>query len=74
MGIINNIISGILGSNDPNGTFMELINSNPELKKKYDEMNQYGNNNPKAAFINYTAAKGKQNIAQNIMRFFGLNF
>ena len=74
VGTVNSIISRILGSDNPNETFQQLINSNPMLKSKIDEMNQYGNGDPKTAFINYMNAKSKQGLAQNIMQLFGLKF
>jgi len=34
---------------------------------------QYGNGDPKAAFMNYAAQQGKNAIAQQIMQRLGLN-
>lgn len=71
---INNLINGILESPDPNATFQQMLNASPELKSKWDEMNRYGNGDPKAAFINYMNATGKQAIGQNIMQVFKSKF
>lgn len=74
MEAIDNLANMILGSSDPKATFQQMLDSSPELKSKWDEMNKYGNGDPKAAFVNYMNANGKQTIGQNIMQLFKSKF
>lgn len=74
MEAIDNLANMILGSSDPKAAFQQMLDSSPELKSKWDEMNKYGNGDPKAAFVNYMNANGKQTIGQNIMQLFKSKF
>lgn len=49
-----------------------MLNSNPDAQTAMNIVNQYGNGDPKAAFMNYMNQMGKQNIGQQIMQKFGL--
>ena len=52
--------------------FNQMISSNPNAKTAMDLINQYGNGDPRTAFMNYMSAQGKQAIGQSIMQKFGL--
>lgn len=58
---------------NPQQAFSDLVNNNPDAKNAMDLCNQYGNGDPKAAFMNYAAQKGKGAVAQLIMSRLGLN-
>lgn len=49
-----------------------MLSQNKDAQKAMDIINQYGNGDPKAAFMNYAAAQGKQSIGQGIMQRLGL--
>lgn len=49
-----------------------MLNSNQDAKNAMDIVNQYGNGDPKAAFMNYMNQMGMQGIGQQIMQKFGL--
>ena len=70
----NDLASQIMATPNPQVTFNNLLNQNPELKKMYDLMNQYGNNDPKAAFMNYMGSTGKQTFGQMIIQWLGNKF
>lgn len=72
VGIVNNLIDQILHSVDPQQAFNQVLNASPDAKSAMDLINQYGNGDPKAAFMNYMSATGKQNIGQQIMQKLGL--
>ena len=72
VGLINNLISQILNSVDPQQTFNQVLASNKDAQNTMNLVNQYGNGDPKAGFINYMNATGKQNLGQQIMQKFGL--
>lgn len=72
VGIVNNLIDQILHSVDPQQAFNQVLNASPDAKNAMDLINQYGNGDPKAAFMNYMSATGKQNIGQQIMQKLGL--
>ena len=71
-GIVNNLISNILNSVDPKQTFNQILSSNSDAQNAMNLINQYGNGDPKAAFINYMNATGKQNLGQQIMQKLGI--
>ena len=72
-GIIESVANKILGSTNPQAAFSSVVNNNPDAKKAMDICNQYGNGDPKAAFMNYAAQNGKNAFAQTIMNRLGLN-
>lgn len=49
-----------------------MVSSNPDAQSALNIVNQYGNGDPKAAFMNYMNQQGKQAIGQQIMQKFGL--
>lgn len=62
-----------MGSANPQQMFQQMVTSNPNAKSAMDIVNQYGNGDPKAAFMNYMSQQGKQVIGQQIMQKLGLN-
>ena len=70
--MVNSLISQILNSVNPKQAFDNIISNNKDAKNAMDLINQYGNGDPKAAFINYANATGKQSIAKQIAEKFGL--
>ncbi len=69
---INNLISQILSSVNPQQQFSNMVAGNKDAQNAMNIINQYGNGDPKAAFMNYMAAQGKQQIGQGIMQQLGL--
>lgn len=69
---INNLINQILSSANPQEQFKTMLSQNKDAQNAMDIINQYGNGDPKAAFMNYMAAQGKQQIGQGIMQRLGL--
>ena len=62
-----------MGSVNPEQAFSSILATNPDAKRAMDLINQYGNGDPKAAFMNYMSAQGKQAIGNDIIKRFGLN-
>ena len=71
-GPINGLINQIMGSLNPQETFNNLLSSNKDAQNAMNLINQYGNGDPKTAFMNYMNSQGKQTIGQQIMQKFGL--
>lgn len=71
-GIIENVANKILGSVNPDQAFNNLVSQNKDAQNAMNICNQYGNGDPKAAFMNYAAQNGKNTIAQTIMNRLGL--
>lgn len=69
---VNNIINNILNSVNPKQTFQQVLDNSPDAKNAMDLINQYGNGDPKTAFMNYMASTGKQSLGQQIMQKLGL--
>ena len=70
---INNIIGQILNSVNPQQTFNQMLASSEEAKNAMNLINQYGNGDPKAAFINYAASTGRQSLGEQIKQKLGLS-
>ena len=70
--IVNNLINQILSAVDPKQAFNQVLSASPDAKNAMDLINQYGNGDPKTAYMNYMAATGKQSIGQSILQKFGL--
>lgn len=49
-----------------------MLAGNKDAQNAMNLINQYGNGDPKAAFMNYMNSQGKQQIGQQIMQQFGL--
>lgn len=52
--------------------FNQMLSSNQDAQNAMNLINQYGNGDPKAAFMNYMNAMGKQTIGLQIMQRLGL--
>ena len=61
-----------MSSANPQQMFSQIVASNKDAQNAMNLINQYGNGDPKAAFMNYMSAMGKQTIGQQIMQKFGL--
>ena len=61
-----------MGSTDPRQAFNQLLSENKDAQGAMDLINQYGNGDPKAAFLNYASQQGKGALAQQIMQKLGL--
>jgi len=72
MGQLNNLVNQIMGSINPQQAFSNLLATNKDAKNAMDLINQYGNGDPKTAFMNYMNSQGKQALGQQLMQRFGL--
>ena len=70
---VENIITQIINSTNPQQTFNSVLQKSPEAKQAMDLINQYGNGNPKQAFLNYASQTGRQTLAQQILQKLGLS-
>lgn len=61
-----------MGSVNPQQAFNNLLANNKDAQNAMNLINQYGNGDPKAAFMNYMNSQGKQTLGQQIMQKFGL--
>lgn len=61
-----------MGSKDPNQTFNQMVSSMPRGQEALDKIKEYGNGDPKAAFMNFAAQQGQQMLAQQIIQGLGL--
>lgn len=69
---VKNIVDQIMGSANPQAAFQQMIDSSPDCKNAMNLINQYGNGDPRQAFLNYAAQTGKSGIAQQILSKLGL--
>lgn len=70
---IDGFVSQIMNTPNPQQTFSQIVSSSPDAQNVMNLIRQYGNGDPKTAFMNYAAAQGKQALAQQIMQSWGLN-
>ena len=70
--IVKTMANQIMSSVNPQQAFNQVLSASPDAKNAMDLINKYGNGDPKAAFMNYAAATGKQDIAQQILQKLGL--
>ena len=61
-----------MSSANPQQMFNQMLSSNQDAQNAMNLINQYGNGDPKAAFMNYMNAMGKQTIGLQIMQRLGL--
>lgn len=61
-----------MNSANPSQTFNQMVASIDGGQNVLNVIQQYGNGDPKAAFMNYAAQQGKTAIAQQIMQKLGL--
>lgn len=66
------LVQQIMGSNDRNAAFQQIIASSPEAQQAMNLIMQYGNGDPKAAMINMAAAQGRTAFADQVIQKFGL--
>ena len=67
-----NIANEILSSANPQQAFQQVLQQNPEAQNAMNLINQYGNGDPKQAFLNYASQTGKSGLAQQILQKLGL--
>ena len=61
-----------MNSVDPNQTFNQMVGKIDGGQNALSLIQQYGNGDPRAAFMNYAAQMGKNAMAQQIMQRLGL--
>lgn len=61
-----------MGSQNPAQAFQQMVGQSPEAQSAMKIVQQFGNGDPKTAFMNYAASQGKQVAAQQIMQQLGL--
>lgn len=69
---VNNLVNQVLNSVNPQQTFQQILQQSPEAQNAMQMINQYGNGDPKQAFMNYASQMGKQGLAQQILQKLGL--
>ena len=72
VGAVNNLVQQIMNSANPQAAFQQMLNSSPDCKQAMNLIQQYGNGDPRQAFLNYASQTGKQGIAQQILFKLGL--
>jgi hypothetical protein len=70
---ISSLINQILGATNPQQSFNQMLQSSQDAQNAMNIINQYGNGDPKAAFLSYAQQKGQSVIAQQIMQKLGLS-
>lgn len=68
----NSIVNQIMGSANPQEAFNRMLSTNKDASNAFNIVQQYGNGDAKAAFINYANSCGKTAIAQKIIQMLGL--
>lgn len=61
-----------MGAVNPQQAFNQLLASNKDAQNAMNLVNQYGNGDPKAAFLAYAQSKGQNALATQIMQKLGL--
>ena len=69
---VNNLVQQIMNSANPQAAFQQMLNSSPDCKNAMNLIQQYGNGDPRQAFLNYANQMGKQGLAQQIRLKLGL--
>lgn len=62
-----------MGSSNPTQTFNQVVNNIQGGQDALNKIKEYGNGDPKTAFMNFAAQQGKNALAQQIMQGLGLN-
>ena len=70
---VNSIIGQIMGSANPQAMFQQILQQSPDAKNAMSLINQYGNGNPKQAFMAYATATGRNELAKQILSKLGLS-
>lgn len=68
MAALNSLVDQVLSSADPNQTFTQMVNSIDGGQNAMNLIKEYGNGDPKTAFVNYAAKNGKTMLAQQILQ------
>ena len=68
MAALNSLVDQVLSSADPNQTFTQMVNSIQGGQNALNLIQQYGNGDPKTAFMNFAAQNGKNVLAQQILQ------
>ena len=69
---VKNIINQIMSSANPQQTFNQVMGQSKEMQDAMNLIKQYGNGDPRQAFLNYMNQTGNQSIGQQIMQKLGL--
>ena len=69
---VKNIVDQIMNSANPTAAFQQMLNASPDCKNAMNLIQQYGNGDPRQAFLNYAQQTGKIGIAQQILSKLGL--
>ena len=69
---VKNIVDKIMNSMNPQQTFNQVLGNTKEGQDAMNLIRQYGNGDPRQAFLNYASAMGKQSLGQQIMQKLGL--
>ena len=69
---VKNLVDQIMNAANPQAAFQQMLNSSPDCKNAMNLVQQYGNGDPKQAFLNYAAQTGKSGLAQQIIQKLGL--
>ena len=69
---VKNIVDKIMNSMNPQQTFQQVLGNTKEGQDAMNLIRQYGNGDPRQAFLNYASAMGKQSLGQQIMQKLGL--
>ena len=72
LGSVRSIVNQIVNSANPQQMFQQTIGSTKEGQQAMNLIQQYGNGDPRQAFLNYASQMGKQGLAQQIMQKLGL--
>lgn len=62
-----------MSSANPQAMFNQIVGNNKEAQNAMTLINQYGNGDPRQAFMNYMVSTGKQSLGQQIMQKLGLH-
>lgn len=62
----------IMGAVNPQQAFSNMLSQNKDAQNAMNICNQYGNGDPKTAFMNYAREKGQEGLAKTIMNKLGL--
>ena len=72
VGAVKNIVDQIMQSANPEAAFQQMLDSSADCKNAMNLINQYGNGDPRQAFLNYASQTGKTGLAQQILQRLGL--
>lgn len=70
---LSKLAEDILSSPDSKAIFDAYVSQHKEAQDAIGIINEYGNGDPKTAFMNYMASKGKETIGKQIMSRLGLS-